>query len=173
MNWLRHSFWFVPLLFASLALKFIGMTTFVEDENFVLQAAAINMRQHGFQVKIEPVGNGRLTVSRGACTAQLRLMDAHATADGFYRSTFRPSDKIAYIWRGRWSATRPLLGPLIEFYVKREIVRRGVSMHRAPLWIAGIDAQCGAEIPAEFSKSTLPMRPVSHRRVNHIATPMV
>lgn len=161
MTFAKHSLWFGPLLIVSLAIKFHNPAEPFENPEITLNAAASVLQNQGFTVQIERIGNGRLTVRRGDCAAQLRLMDSHATADQFYRFTLQPKDKILYAWRGQWHDSRPLFGPLLEFYIKREFVRRNIVMDRLPLWVAGIGKGCGQSISAAFSAAPLWMQPKS------------
>lgn len=159
MTFAKHSLWFVPLLVVSLAIKFHSPTEPFENPETTLKAAASAFQKQGFTVQVERIGNGRLSVRRGDCIAQLRLMDSHATADQFYRSTLQPNDQILYAWGGQWHDSRPLFGPLLEFYIKREFVRRNIAMDRLPLWVAGIGKECGQSISAAFSEVPLWMQP--------------
>ena len=159
MTFAKHSLWFVPLLIVSLAIKFHNPAEPFENPETTLKAAASVLHKRGFTVQVERIGNGRLTVRRGDCVAQLRLMDTHSTADNFYRSTLQPKDEVRYAWRGQWHDSRPLFGPLLEYYIKREFVRRDVAMDRLPLWLAGIGRACGQSIPATFSNVPLSMQP--------------
>ncbi len=158
MNWLKHSLWFGPILAMSLALKSQSASVTVEDSNETLRLAASHLQHRAFEVRIENIGNGRLTVKRGRCSAQLRLMDSHATADTFYRSTLREFPHIRYAWRGSWYDSRPWLGPLLEFYAVREVARQGIVISRKPLWIAGLGPDCPTAFPAAFSTAPLTMR---------------
>lgn len=159
MTFAKHSLWFVPVLIVSLAIKFHNPAEPFESPETTLNVAASALKKRGFTVQLERIGNGRLSVSRGDCVAQLRLMDSHATADQFYRSTLRPNDEILYAWRGHWYVSRPAFGPLFEFYIKREFVRRNIAMDRLPLWVVGIGKGCGRSIPAAFSSAPLRMQP--------------
>lgn len=159
MTFAKHSFWFVPVLIVSLTIKFYSPAEPSENPDTTLKSASSILQDRGFAVQIERIGNGRLSVRRGDCVAQLRLMDSHATADDFYRSTLRPNDEIRYAWHGQWHISRPLFGPLLEFYLKREFVRRNIAMNRLPLWVAGIGKDCGKAIPASFSAVPLWMQP--------------
>lgn len=159
MNLAKHSLWFVSLLIVSLAIKFHRPAEPFENPETTLKLAASILQDRGYAVQSERIGNGRLSLRRGDCVAQLRLMDSHATADDFYRSTLQPNDEIWYVWRGQWHASRPIFGPLLEFYIKREFVRRNIAMNRLPLWVAGIGKDCGQSIPAAFSAAPLSMQP--------------
>ena len=163
MSLLKHSLWFVPLLVVSLALKFQNATAIVEDVNATLSQAAFMLEKQGYEVQIENIGHGRLTVERGRCSGHVRLMDSHATANTFYRATLRNFQDIRYAWRGTWYDRRPWLGPLIEFYGAREVARYGIAAKRKPLWIVGLGPECPAEFPATFSDVPLTIRVVPHR----------
>jgi hypothetical protein len=159
MTLLKHSFWFLPVLLFSMAMKFQNNYILYEDYGHTLRQAATQLEQSGFHVVAESIGNGRLTVEKGGCKARLRLMDSHGTADSFYRSTLAGSATIRYAWRGGWRETRPWAGPLLEYYLKREFVRRGMAMARSPAWVVGLGAGCGGVLFARFSTPTLPMQP--------------
>jgi hypothetical protein len=163
MNLLKHSLWFVPLFVVSLALKFQNATVTVEEVGETLAQAAFALEKQGYEVRIENIGHGRLTVKRGRCSGHVRLMDSHATANVFYRSTLRIFPNIRYAWRGTWYDRRPWLGPLIEFYGAREVARHGIAAKRKPLWIVGLGPKCPDEFPATFSDVPLMIRADLHR----------
>ena len=155
---IRHSLWFIPLLVLSVALKFYGSAVPSENPATILRNASATLQNEGFIVKVDQIGYGRLTVQRAECVAQLRIMDPHGTQNNFYRTRLKPNDIIRYAWRGTWNDRRPAIQPLLEYYVKRELARRGLSVDRTPVWIVGIGERCRPSISAKFSRLTLSMK---------------
>jgi hypothetical protein len=158
---LPHKIVFAALLLLSLGLKGNGSKSLSEDSDKLLAQARSKLSAEGYSVEARMARKSKLIARKGSCLVTVRLVDAHAIALSHHKSKMPASATIRYAWRGNWLANRPRFWPLIDFYVKRELVRQGLAASRLPVWIAGFPESCTDMPSAAFSTIGLSMVPAS------------
>ena len=134
------------VLALSLALKFaVQDVNVVEDEPAALQALAKSLSAKGYSVVVPRADLPIVQAQLGGCRLTARVLDPHAT----YRDTellkLPRGWTVTYVWRGGTGETLPRLGPLVEYYLARELVRTGFAASRAPVIM--VSHQSGCALP--------------------------
>jgi hypothetical protein len=134
------------VIVVSLALKLPVLDVAVaEDQAAALRDLGGDLGGQGYKVAVPradlPIVRGEL----GECSFTARILDPH----GIYRDTellkLPPGWSVAYGWRGKWHQSLPRLGPLVEYYVARQLARFGVSAEHAPVIM--VSSQGGCALP--------------------------
>lgn len=116
----------------------------VPAENWptAMRQVARNYAAAGYEVSAEPGRVFWINVQRGECRLTVRLLDPHATRDADVARDLAPIGRVTYIWRGKWRDRLPRAGPLLEYYLQRELARQGLAASRRPVWIAALGGTC-------------------------------
>ena len=127
----------------SLALKLsvLGVTV-EEDQPAALRDLRAALISQGYGVTIPRADLPIVRAERAGCAITARVLDPH----GIYRDTellkLPQGWTVAYGWRGEWQDSLPRLGPLVEYYLARQLARFGVGARHAPVVMLSRAADC-------------------------------
>jgi hypothetical protein len=127
-----------------------------DDVAGALRRLGANFARAGYATTVEVTPRPRVIARRGTCTVAFKLLDAHATNQASMAQLLAPYGRVAYARNGSWQARLPRVGPLLEYYAKRELARQGVATARNPVWMAAIGSGCA--VPPDTRLSDVPVR---------------
>lgn len=114
----------------SLAFKLAMLDVAVtEDQGDALRGLEARLAAQGYAVSVPRAALPIVLGKRGDCSFTARVLDPH----GLFRDTellkLRPGWTVRYGWRGDWHAELPRLGPLVDYYLARQLARFGIDAH--------------------------------------------
>ena len=143
-----HSFAAAFVLVLSLAIKLAVQDVAIgENPASAVEAIANALRLDGFVVSATSSAPPVVKAARGNCTLIARVLDPHGTFRDTALSKFPRGWPVTYVWRGSWRQSLPRLGPLIEYYVQREMARIGIAASRAPVIMVARQPGCTLPVP--------------------------
>jgi hypothetical protein len=115
------------------------------------------LRAGGYRVA--PESHGFAILLRGqrpGCTILAGDYDPHGTFDETFRQISARIGPLRFAYRGRSAASAPKLRPLLDFYVRRELRRVGMTPARMPIIAYAASPGCGADRLAWSQLAVLP-----------------
>lgn len=133
----------------SLALKLAVLDVAVaEDQRAALRDLGAALTAQGYTVNVPRPDLPIVRGEHAGCAFTVRVLDPH----GIYRDTellkLPRGWTVAYGWRGDWQTSLPRLGPLVEYYVARQLARFGVRARHAPVIMLSNQPACPMPQPA-------------------------
>lgn len=147
----------------SLAIKLAVLDVAVaEDQRGALRDLEAALAGQGYTASVPRADLPIVRAERGACSFTARVLDPH----GLFRDTellkLPKGWRVSYGWRGGWQADLPRLGPLVEYYVTRQVARFGVQARHAPVIMLSAAPVC-PPLPAEVVDIRVELRRAAAR----------
>jgi hypothetical protein len=147
----------------SLALKLAVLDVAVaEDQNTALRDLQSAIAAQGYTASVPRADLPIVRGDRAGCSFTARVLDPH----GLFRDTellkLPKGWAVQYGWRGGWTADLPRLGPLVEYYLARQVARFGVESRHAPVIMLSHAPGC-PELPAETVDIRIELRRAQQR----------
>lgn len=127
----------------SLAVKLAVLNVEVaEDQREALRDLEADLSSLGYAASVPRADLPIVHGERGKCSFNARLLDPH----GLFRDTellkLPKGWDVHYGWRGSWQADLPRFGPLVEYYVARQVARFGIKARHAPVVMLSAAPTC-------------------------------
>lgn len=147
----------LALAAATLGLKALAIARAepVDDAGAYRSAVARRLVAAGFAATVDP--RGFVVATRGRCRLKARDLPPVGSARLAYERLGAAFGPTRYAWRGTWRADPPSYGPLLLFYVQRELARLRIATPR-PV-IAAVAAGPGCRtVPATLFAGSVTQR---------------
>lgn len=143
----------VGLLALTLAIKVValGRPEPQEDIAGYLVAVSADLRADGFEATIDP--RQFVVAERGACRMKVRDMQPMGVLRTTYERLGADFGPSRYAWRGAWRDPPPKYGPLLHYYIQRELARIGVTIPRPSITSVAAGPACRNVSPALFDQA--------------------
>jgi len=131
------------MIVVSLGLKLAVLDVAVEeDQRAAVQALVTALAGQGYVAEVPRADLPIAKAQKSACNLTARILDPH----GIFRDTellkLPRGWSVAYSWRGTWQTSLPRLGPLVEYYIARQLARFGAAARHAPVIMLSIQPGC-------------------------------
>lgn len=141
------------LLILTLGVKAFALSRPEPQENIPAYLAAVSadLKAAGFTTATDP--RQFVVAERGGCRMKVRDLQAMGSLRTAYERLGAEFGPTRYAWRGAWRDTPPKYGPLLHYYVQRELARVGVAVPRASITAVASSPACRDVSPALFDQT--------------------
>jgi hypothetical protein len=135
-------------------LKFqSGIASPRDNQSGAFAAVARGLTAQGYTATVNTM-IWRVQASKADCRLAVRLIDAQSVNLDSFRALVGRTGQVRYLWQGEWVEHPPRFTPLIDYLVRREIVRLGWPASRSALWVVGASRTCET-LPPNFAPSQI------------------
>jgi hypothetical protein len=135
------------LILLSLAGKLlVDRPDFLPDLAMSGEAARAFLTANGFSVRVRPHKLGPTLYGRkGSCYVMLAEEEVTGVNAALLASRAREVGREQFVYRGRFFDQPPLVRPMLDLLVARQLHRMGFNPVRRPLWAAASNGRCRLE----------------------------
>lgn len=137
---------FVALVLLSLTGKVATNTAdepLVSAERTFASAVVRQLSRSGFATTVEHWPTGVVVhAQHGACRMWVRDYSPHGTMRNVHEELANPIGPLRFVYKGAASEEPPKVGPLLRFFLQREMLRLGVSTPKYPIYAVASSPTC-------------------------------
>lgn len=136
---------FVLLIAVTILSKIIvSRVETVPSDRAVVLPLAVALSASGLSVsrQADPPGGDVLSAFGKNCRMWVRDYAPYGTALSYYRSEAAAFGRLVFVYRGQVRGSPPKLGPLLRYYLGRELTRLGLKANRPPILAVAASPGC-------------------------------